>query len=210
MYAHIHTHVHDVNINNNNKLRACPQTLSLSPYTGELFFSDVYADRRIPEALRADKVLWGECLSGALYTEDFRRCMARVGFVDVREVSSTRMLVNSESEEIRQRTSGIVFYSKLVRAFKLPELEDRCEDYGQSATYLGGIEECPHAFFLDDHHCFVTDHPMRVCGNTADMLCETRYAKHFRVSERGPHRGLFDCIGGSAGGDAVCVSGSCC
>ena len=47
---------------------------------GEFYFSDVYADRRIPEALKADKMLWGECLSGALYLEDFRRLMASVGF----------------------------------------------------------------------------------------------------------------------------------
>ena len=31
---------------------------------GELYFSDVYSDRRIPEAVRQHKVLWGECLSG--------------------------------------------------------------------------------------------------------------------------------------------------
>jgi len=34
-------------------------------------FSDVYSDRRIPENLRKDPVLWGECLSGALYWNDF-------------------------------------------------------------------------------------------------------------------------------------------
>jgi arsenite methyltransferase len=27
---------------------------------GELYFSDIYADRRIPDALQRDKVLWGE------------------------------------------------------------------------------------------------------------------------------------------------------
>lgn len=42
---------------------------------GELYFSDVYANRRIPNHLQKDKVLWGECLSGALYVEDFRRMM---------------------------------------------------------------------------------------------------------------------------------------
>ncbi len=47
---------------------------------GELYFSDVFSDRRIPEHLRKDSVLWGECLSGALYVEDFRRMMERVGF----------------------------------------------------------------------------------------------------------------------------------
>ena len=47
---------------------------------GELYFSDVYSDRRIPEYLQKDKVLWGECLTGALYIEDFRRMMQSVGF----------------------------------------------------------------------------------------------------------------------------------
>lgn len=27
---------------------------------GELYFSDVYASKRVPEALQRDKVLWGE------------------------------------------------------------------------------------------------------------------------------------------------------
>ena len=39
---------------------------------GELYFSDVFADRRIPKHLAEDPVLLGECLGGALYIEDFR------------------------------------------------------------------------------------------------------------------------------------------
>ena len=38
---------------------------------GEFYFSDVYSSRRINEDLRNDSVLWGECLSGALYWNDF-------------------------------------------------------------------------------------------------------------------------------------------
>ena len=34
---------------------------------GELLFSDVFADRRISKDLREDPILYGECLSGALY-----------------------------------------------------------------------------------------------------------------------------------------------
>ena len=29
---------------------------------GEFYFSDVYSSQRIPEYLRKDQVLWGECL----------------------------------------------------------------------------------------------------------------------------------------------------
>ncbi|CAI7928281.1 unnamed protein product [Closterium sp. NIES-54] len=45
---------------------------------GELYFSDVFADRRIPKHLQQDKVLFGKCLSGALYLEDFCRLMASI------------------------------------------------------------------------------------------------------------------------------------
>ena len=40
---------------------------------GELYFSDIFTGRRLPEYLKDDPVLYGECLAGALYREDFRR-----------------------------------------------------------------------------------------------------------------------------------------
>jgi len=94
---------------------------------GELYFSDVYADRRVPEHLRKDKVLWGECISGALYLEDFRRMMSRIGFEDFRTVKQNRITINNP--QIEQQCGDIKFYSITVRAFKLKGLEDRCEDY---------------------------------------------------------------------------------
>ena len=159
---------------------------------GELYFSDVYADRRISDELRNHPVLHGECLSGALYTEDFRRILADNGCHDFRTISSRPMTV--DDPEIAKLCGDIQFYSITVRAFKLPDIEDRCEDYGQSATYNGGIEEMAEGFTLDDHHHFTLGEPMDVCGNTAMMIEETRYGKHFTVKgDRSEHRGLFDC-----------------
>lgn len=158
---------------------------------GELYFSDVFADRRIPRELAIDPVLLGECLGGALYIEDFRRQMAKIGCLDARVVSSTPLAINNP--EIAAKTGNIRFFSMTVRAFKLG-LEDRCEDFGQVATYLGTEPHHPHAFVLDDHHRLETGRPMLVCGNTADMLSRTRYAPHFRVSgDKSHHFGLFDC-----------------
>lgn len=52
---------------------------------GELYFSDVYAERRAPSAVRDDSVLYGECLGGALYWNDFlqdgRGCGRGMGVV---------------------------------------------------------------------------------------------------------------------------------
>lgn len=158
---------------------------------GELYFSDVFADRRLPAALAQDSVLLGECLGGALYIEDFRRLMVAVGCADVRTVLTRALVVNNP--ELEERAAGFGFSSRTVRAFKLP-LEDRCEDYGQVATYLGTMPDSPAAFVLDDHHRFVAHKPMLVCGNTADMLQGSRYASHFHVhGNKTRHFGLFDC-----------------
>lgn len=158
---------------------------------GELYFSDVFADRRVPDGLRQDPVLLGECLGGALYAEDFRRIMARVGCEDVRYVSQAPIPLYDPA--IEAKIGMIGFQSRTVRAFKLA-LEDRCEDFGQVVTYLGTIEGHPHAFVLDDHHRFETGRPLRVCGNTHDMLAGTRFAPHFRlIGDTSTHFGLFDC-----------------
>ncbi|WP_420468047.1 methyltransferase domain-containing protein [Panacagrimonas sp.] len=162
---------------------------------GELYFSDVFADRRVPRELATDPVLLGECLGGALYIEDFRRAIARVGCLDARVVSSTPLELHNP--EIERKAGHIRFFSMTVRAFKLA-LEDRCEDFGQVATYLGTEPNHPHAFVLDDHHRLETGRPMLVCGNTADMLGRTRYGSHFRVTgDQSRHFGLFDCSPGA-------------
>lgn len=175
---------------------------------GELFFSDVFADRRIPAHLMADPVLRGECLSGAMYIEDFRRLMAKCGWADFRYTDIREIAL--DSEEIEELLGYATFTSRTVRAFKLDDLEDICEDYGQVAWYDGNISGHPHFFDLDDHHRFFTGRPLLVCGNTASMLSDTRYARAFRVSgDRAQHLGVFD--GCSPEGNGVVPeSGSCC
>ncbi|SHL16813.1 methyltransferase domain-containing protein [Hymenobacter psychrotolerans] len=176
---------------------------------GELHIADVFADRRIPESLRQDPVLYGECLSGALYTEDFRRLLHRLGIRDYRLTASRRLSIGNP--EIEQKVGNIKFYSLTVRAFKL-DLEDQCEDHGQVAIYHGTIPGHAHSFALDDHHLFETGRPMLVCGNTADMVSQTRYGAHFQVlGNKEQHFGLFPCgpaPAAAASDDAAAAS--CC
>lgn len=171
---------------------------------GELYFSDVFADRRIPQELMNDPVLRGECLGGALYVEDFRRMMAASGWADFRYTSICGVDLNGEIEE---KIGFAAFSSRNVRAFKLADLEDICEDYGQVAYYDGSVPGHPHFFDLDDHHRFYTGKPMLVCGNTASMLENTRYSKAFRVvGDRSVHYGAFE----GCGNDSAAVASSCC
>ncbi len=177
---------------------------------GELYFSDVFADRRMPAEIAGDPVLIGECLGGALYLEDFRRLMARAGCLDARVVTSRRLILSNP--EIERKLGPIQFQSATIRAFKLP-LEDRCEDFGQVAYYLGSLPGHPHAFDLDDHHHFEKGRPMLVCGNTADMVSGTCYAPHFKViGDKSVHYGLFACApqGAASAAAGASAGSSCC
>lgn len=176
---------------------------------GELYFSDVFSDQRVPEELKEDPILLGECLGGALYTEDFRRLLSQLGVHDFRVVSQSK--INLLNPEIEEKVGNINFYSITFRAFKIP-LEDRCENYGQVAYYKGTIDGYPHNFTLDDHHIFITGKPMLVCGNTADMISTTHYKEHFQIiGDKSKHFGLFDCGPNpvaSISGEQL--SGACC
>jgi hypothetical protein len=130
-----------------------------------------------------------------------------LGYPDVRVVKQNPISLNDA--EVAAKIGMVNFSSVTVSAFKLP-LEDRCEDYGQVAYYLGTIPEHPHTFDLDDHHHFETGRPLRVCGNTAEMLAATRYAGHFKVyGEKTQHFGLFNCSSEPQGASAE-TSGLCC
>lgn len=156
---------------------------------GEMYFSDVYSSRRIPEHLKDDKVLLGECLSGALYWNDFISLCKDIGFNDVRTVKHNKITINNS--EITEQLSGINFYSVTYRLFKL-SMENDCEDYGQSVIYNGTIENNKEYWELDNHHRFYTGKEKRVCGNTWDMLHETRFKNHFTfIGNFDEHKGIF-------------------
>jgi len=159
---------------------------------GEFYFSDVYCDRRLPQAVREHDVLVGECLGGALYVEDFKRICGKVGFLDPRELTREEIIVHDP--ELKELLGNARFFSITYRCFKLEGMETLCEDYGQVAIYRGTIEDHPHGYALDDHHVFETGRPMLVCGNTASMVGESWLAPHFEViGDRSTHFGLFDC-----------------
>jgi SAM-dependent methyltransferase len=157
---------------------------------GEFFFSDVYADRRLPSWAKEDPILLGECLGGALYWKDFERLSRRTGFADPRIYANSK--IDLMDQETMDKIGFANFYSITYRLFKIRELEDACEDYGQVATYLGTLKESPHHFIFFIYICFEIVKHILVCYNNAFMLVNTRFFKHFRIEGNlKTHYGLF-------------------
>lgn len=205
-------------------LRHCRELLKPG---GELYFSDVYASRRVPQALREDPVLWGECLSGALYWNDFQNLARRVGFPDPRLVEDAPITVNSKAVQRVMDDAGaqgLKFFSATYRLWNMPPtlLEPHCEDYGQAVIYKGTLPRYASGWLLDKHHYFETGRILPVCGNTYNMLKESLLKDHFEfVGTFDTHYGIFEGCGttmpfdvtestGGKGGPSGSTKGGCC
>jgi len=161
---------------------------------GEFYFSDVYSDRRVPDAVVNDPVLYGECLGGALYWNDFVTLARRQGFADPRLVEDRPLEVTDQ--KLANQVGNIRFFSATYRLFKIAALEQDCEDHGQAVIYKGTVPEQPHRFILDKHHDIQTGKVFPVCGNTWRMLQETRFQEHFEfIGDFSQHYGLFEGCG---------------
>ncbi len=161
---------------------------------GELYFSDIYADRRLPAALREDELLYGECLGGALYWNDFHNLAKRHGFADPRLVEDRPIAITDP--KLAAKLGNTRFYSATYRLFKLDDLEPACEDHGQAVIYHGGIAAAPHTFVLDKHHHIETGKVFPVCGNTYRMLHDSRFAPYFSfIGDFSQHFGIFQGCG---------------
>jgi arsenite methyltransferase len=157
---------------------------------GEMYFSDVYSDRIVPVELTKDPVLYGECLSGALYWNDFLTLAKDAGFTDPRLVEDRPLTINNAA--IEAKVSPIEFFSATYRLFKIEGLDSSCEDYGQAVIYKGSAPQHSERFTLDAHHSIEKGRVFPVCRNTYRMLNESRVAEHFEFIGTGEnHFGIF-------------------
>ncbi len=184
---------------------------------GEFFISDIVADRRVE--LADDPVLVAECLGLAPYIHDAHDTMFDAGFPDVRVFHRRKL---AENPRVIERGEAADFYSVIWRGFKLADMDRRCEDFGQTATYKGNLKSFPNAsdassparFILDEGHVFEAGRPTHICRNTARMLGESRLARYFDITAPVRHFGLFpECTtpaARSGEGEVQGFAGSCC
>jgi hypothetical protein len=151
--------------------------------------------------VRRHPVLYGECLGGALYWNDFLRLARSTGFADPRLVSDRPLEVTDP--ELAALLGEARFFSATYRLFQIPELEDACEDHGQAVIYRGTIAGSPSRFDFDKHHSLEAGRVVPVCGNTWRMLQQSRFADHFSfIGDFNNHYGLFEGCGSSLPFDA--------
>ncbi|WP_374053135.1 methyltransferase domain-containing protein [Xenorhabdus taiwanensis] len=166
---------------------------------GEIYFADIFSDRRLSQELKNDPLLIGECIGDVLYYGDFMRIARDAGFRDIRIVASNLKAIRNNA--IEEKLRGARLYSMTLRLFNI-DLEDSCEDYGQVAIYKGNLPDAPIRFMFDQEHVFETGKVVPICRNTADIICKSRYHNLFSViGEVHTHYGIFNC--GTASSNSV-------
>lgn len=143
-------------------------------YGGELYFSDVYANLEVPEDIKSHKVLWGECLGGALYWKDLAIIAEKIGFCPPRLVTAN--LITIQNKELESVLGYCRFVSATFRLFKLPKTgqAERCQ-----AVYKGGITGHEKELIFDANFTFKEGEAVEVDGDTAAILKNSRFAQDF-------------------------------
>jgi len=182
---------------------------------GEMYFSDVYAERELSEEVRKHKVLWGECISGALFWKTLYALAKEIGFSRPRIVASGLLAVDEKFKEV---LGDAEFTSTTFRLFKLPVKLPTCGP--QMATYNGGILGHEEEFILDIENKFRKEVTKGVDSETADVLATSRFAKYFTFEKAScsdessccPTAGDIDPfeIARKGGAPSACGAQACC
>ncbi|NWR66813.1 AS3MT methyltransferase, partial [Bucorvus abyssinicus] len=158
---------------------------------GEMYFSDVYANQRLSEIIRKHRVLWGECLAGALYWKDLYSIAEEVGFSPPRLVTASPITIgNKELEDIIGDCS---FVSATFRLFKVPPSSQAGPG---RVVYNGGIVGHEQELVFDANFTFKEGEVVDVDAEMAAILRSSRFAEEF----------LFQ----ADKANAVALQGCCC
>ncbi|KFV44141.1 Arsenite methyltransferase, partial [Tyto alba] len=147
---------------------------------GEMYFSDIYASQRLNETVRKHRVLWGECLAGALYWGDLYSIAEEVGFSPPCLVTASPITIGDKELE------GIVgdcrFVSATFRLFKVPG-SSRAGP-GQ-VIYNGGIVGHERELVFDANFTFKEGEVVDVDAEMAAILRSSRFAEKFLIRAGG-------------------------
>uniref|UniRef100_A0A8B9F021 Arsenite methyltransferase n=1 Tax=Amazona collaria TaxID=241587 RepID=A0A8B9F021_9PSIT len=182
---------------------------------GEMYFSDVYASQCLSETLRKHRVLWGECLAGALYWKDLYRIADEVGFSPPCLVTASPITIGDK--ELESIVGDCRFVSATFRLFKVPG-SSRAGP-GQ-VTYNGGIVGHKRELVFDANFTFKEGEVVDVDAEMAAVLRSSRFAEKFLIQPSAAPQGCrckgvkicdpFQLLEQLAALHPACCPGGCC
>ncbi|XP_010732506.3 arsenite methyltransferase [Larimichthys crocea] len=207
-----------------DKKRVLAEAYSVLKDGGELYFSDIYSSGRLTEEIKNHKVLWGECLGGALWWKDLLQLAEEVGFSPPRLVTAS--VITVDNKELQDVLGDFKFVSATYRLFKVPKGNSKpCQ-----IIYNGTITGVEESFQFDCQYTFKVDEVVEVDAEVATILTNSRFTEDFTCQPPGgpskscgvkPKAGVVDPFelvlqlgkqspGSATGGCCSTQSASCC
>jgi len=160
-----------------DKNKVLQQVYELLKPGGEFYFSDVYADRLIPKELQEHKVLWGECLSGAIRESDLISAALNIGFT--KPILVTEQPIGVDNKELEKLIGDIKFTSCTYRLFKNKSIEDN--QFGAFVTYQTPIIHSEQEFQFDQSITFKLNGQSEYLNSELTKILRiSRYNSHFK------------------------------
>jgi arsenite methyltransferase len=143
---------------------------------GEIYFTDIYSDKEIPEVAKKDEEA-SDYLRGALCWKDLHKISSELGLSKPILVSSRHIPL--KDEKINKIVDGIHFVSATYRIFKVNQ--KAVEESGKAAkvTYKGTIIDHEKCFKFAEGLVFPTETSIHVDSNLAAILTSSRFQRHF-------------------------------
>ncbi|XP_063818011.1 arsenite methyltransferase-like isoform X2 [Pseudophryne corroboree] len=141
---------------------------------GEMYFSDVYSNMPVSDELKQNKVLWEECISGALCWKDLYQIAEEIGFGNPRLVTSSYITVNNK--DLEDLVGDCKFVSATFRLFKLPQ--NSVKEKGL-VIYNGGVTGCETEMQFDANYTFKEGEVVEVDEELCSILKTSRFSEDF-------------------------------
>jgi arsenite methyltransferase len=155
---------------------------------GRIVVSDIVSDREMPEHIKNDQKLLGECIAGSLTEHQFLSYLEQSGFYGIDVLSKTYW----------KSIDNINFCSVTVRGYKF-EKTSGCVYIGQYAIYKG-----PFKVVIDEEgHVLTRNQPFEICMDTAKKLSRAPYSGMFEIIEPDGETNGVNCCS-PAGGTGCC------
>uniref|UniRef100_A0A8C6UQ70 Arsenite methyltransferase n=1 Tax=Neogobius melanostomus TaxID=47308 RepID=A0A8C6UQ70_9GOBI len=162
-----------------DKKRVLAEAYNILKEGGELYFSDVYSSERLTSEIKNHKVLWGECIGGALWWQDLVQLAEEVGFSRPRLVTAS--IITVDNKELQDILGDFKFISATYRLFKVAKGSSKpCR-----VIYNGGIRGVENCFPFDCQYTFKTEEVVEVDGDLAKILSSSRFAEDFTFEPSG-------------------------
>uniref|UniRef100_UPI0037E8C459 arsenite methyltransferase n=1 Tax=Semicossyphus pulcher TaxID=241346 RepID=UPI0037E8C459 len=143
---------------------------------GELYFSDMYASKVVPDHMKQDVVLWSEGMGGSLFWRDLISLADSVGFSTPLLVSASKIVIYNC--ELKEKAGDMSYASVTYRLFKLPKSPVMSE---ATVTYKGTVADFPDQLDFDSSHSFKKDVAVEVNGEMAAILQSSRFCPDFQI-----------------------------